>query len=292
MHTNAIEAQAESSLPQNAAPYAQKNVSGITEKTFEESKILAHRLQKSTSRTEIPLRKIFVRRDNLTSATPLMMVYRGGKGGEIALKLYIALLWKAVSSPYEIKNVSSTGWAGLLGLYTSRSTPQEKIAARERISKALKKLEKLKLIEIYRHKGTTPTIKILAEDMSGNPYNPPSNDAYIRKNKKIKSRKTEDFYLKIPTALWTSGDFQALSGAALVMYLIIAAEFGYTKKVWFSTSSFPERYGISASTRAKGTKELEGRGILGVSREVIDRSGQEISMEVVRSRKVYSLWKP
>lgn len=293
MQHDAIEAQVESEMPRSGTKKQRQPAKNVTKNTSE-ARNLASDLENSTSRTEIPIRKIFVRRDNPSNTTPLLEIYRGGKGGEVALKLYIALLWKAVAEPFEIKNVSGSGWAALLGLYDSSSTPEEKNAARERINKALRKLKKLRLIELVQQKGTTPIIRILTEDMSGDAYIPPSQDAFKRKIKRVKSKRTEDFYFKVPTNLWTSGKIHELSGAALVMYLIIAAEFGASSNVWFSTESFPERYGISSSTRARGTRELEAEGLLRVGRQRIDRAGRSLSMEVVRSRKTYRLrgWEP
>ncbi|GAA1359207.1 hypothetical protein GCM10009636_32640 [Arthrobacter koreensis] len=74
--------------------------------------------------------------------------------------------------------------------------------------------------------------------------------------------KNPHLYFKVPSALWTGGYIQALSGPGLVMLLILLAERAGEKAVWFGTREFPARYFISAGTRTKGTKELQALSLL------------------------------
>ena len=139
--------------------------------------------------------------------------------------------------------------------------------------------------------GHSPVVTLLREDGSGAAYTPPS-EAYQRAKGSAKSAAVlrRHRYFKINSKLWTTGEMQGLSGPALVMLLILLSERGgEAKEVWFSTSAFEERYGLSPTTRAKGLRELRKRGLLTViSRSLPGAPGGTV-FDPLRRRHVYFL---
>ena len=54
--------------------------------------------------------------------------------------------------------------------------------------------------------------------------------------------------------------------------------------VWWSTTRFPRRYGVSSATRARGTRELQEAGLLEVERKLMPPTqGKSFSVDRVRS---------
>lgn len=74
-----------------------------------------------------------------------------------------------------------------------------------------------------------------------------------------------------------------------MLLILLAEQGGEGKRVWFSTSAFPERYHVSAKTRAAGTKELRRRQLLRVEREALSISGSSSVFDTHRMRNVYYL---
>jgi hypothetical protein len=217
------------------------------------------------------VRHSFVRSDNGTK-TPLSRLSSSkGRGAEVAIKLYLGLLWLSSRPPYD-SNFPARSWAALLNL----KDPETK--GTRRVSVALKKLEELDLIRIEQRSGKPNHVVILKEDGSGDPYKIPSG----------KTTSKDDYYFNVPVRLWTEGYIQQLSAAAITMLLIIMEEYQRSnyKPQWWSMKTFNSRFGISKDVRAKGTKELLEQGLILVSREGIPTiSGSVLAQR--RSRKTY-----
>ncbi|WP_149814742.1 hypothetical protein [Serinicoccus marinus] len=132
---------------------------------------------------------------------------------------------------------------------------------------------------------------LLQEDGSRKPYRPPA-EAYLKAqaNRRGKAAAEAHRYFKVSNALWTRGHLQVLSGPALVMLLILLSEQGGEgKPVWFSTSVFDARYGISSRTRAAGVRELVERGLLVVERASLPTRPGGSAFDRQRYRDVYHL---
>lgn len=236
-------------------------------------------------RNSTPVRRAFVRGLEEPAVTsPLLELYRGGRSGIVPIRLYLALLWRCSHAPFTTE-APARAWATLLDL----EEPSGRGARRVRA--ALDKLEEHHLITTSSSPGDLTVVTLFRDDGTGRKYIPPS-DAYVRALANRRGQKVLDQhrYFKINSDLWTEGHLQALSGPALVMLLIILSEGGGRGlPVWFSTSVFQARYGLSPATRAKGTRELVERNLLAVERSAVpDRPGGSV-FERQRFRDVYTV---
>lgn len=264
-------------------PTEAKSVSGQRNREREEARRLRHsaRLAKdifsaSARRKQIPIRHLFVRDPDRRGETPLTrLVNVRGRGNAVALRLYIALIWKCSAPPFDTE-VSARKWAELLAL----EDPGRRGA--RRISDALQTLEKEHLIRVERHHGEPSTIYLLEESGTGRPYDLPST-SYVRSAGKEKERHR---YFKMPVKLWTEQHIQQLSAPAIAMLLVTLSSAQPSEPVWWSTTLFPEMFGLSSATRARGTKELVDRGLLRVSKTLVGESSfsrNEFGRERVRN---------
>lgn len=248
---------------------------------------LAKSMKKKTSRTEIPLRKIFV--CNLEKSeeqeTPLHRLNKRGGGNGIATKLYLGILWATTAPPYAVKDIPASGWASLLGL----EDPEGR--GKRSIYNALNKLEKEHLVAVRRVPGRPPEITLLLEDGSNSRYLPPGFLAISDKAGE-NPVKPKNIYFKVPADLWIQGIIPRMSGAGMVMYLILLSEQADQKKegVWFSQSLFQKRYNFDERTRAKGINDLKKLGVIAVDRVLMDAYGnQAFSLYGKQLRNVYKI---
>ncbi|MBY6389261.1 hypothetical protein HG717_35965 (plasmid) [Rhodococcus erythropolis] len=237
-------------------------------------------------RIDPPLRKSFVRpmAPESDPIAPMSQIYRGGRSGVVALKLYLALVWRCSAPPFSTEK-PARAWATLLDLDDPAGN------GARRIKNAMKTLAAANLIEMTDNPGYPNVVTLLDESGSGRAYELPST-AYTfgQKNGLSKDRLAQDMYFKVPQRLWKFGYIQSMSGPALVMLLILLAEQGGTgATVWFSTEEFPTRYNISHKTRAAGTRELREMGLLVVRAESLSSSSVANTFDVQRRRKIYRL---
>lgn len=261
---------------------------------FENSKKLAEVVDASVGRRKsVPIRKSFVRSEDPDKLAPLAQLVAGGggRGGAVAVKLYVALIWKCAGAPFTVKR-SARQWAQLLGL------PDAAGKGARRVTNALQVLKGLRLIKLDKTRGDASEVTLLDESGEGLDYQIPST-TYSRGGQK------RDLYFQISSKLWTSGEFQSLRGPGLTMLLILLTEEGYKpgnfpalslkgplrsgKDVWFTTENFPARYGISAATRSRGTKELEEAGLLDTWRMPVGPKNKLLTFSTEKVRKVYVL---
>lgn len=258
----------------------------VPEKLLEASKALAKKLNEDSGRRRaIPIRKSFVRAEKGAETPPplAVLVKRGGRGGGVIVKLYLALVWRCSGGDFDT-DISARTWANLLGL----EDPNVKGA--RRIAKAIKILEECKLISVSPRRGEPSVITLLDESGDETPYALPST-AYAAK------RKRRDIYFKVPTTLWTEGFMQRMSAPALTMLLILLAEQsgdvspGDTdgNEVWWSTERFPQQYFVSPSMRSRGTKDLRDLNLLYVWRASVAPPGNKRTFARERVRNVYRL---
>jgi hypothetical protein len=252
--------------------------------TSEAALAAADHIQATSRRrtTSTPVRKWFVRSFD-GEKPPLAKVYSGGKSGTVAVKLYLALLWRSSSPPYTTDR-AARGWATLLDLDDPDGLGSRRVRA------ALRSLSKANLVELETRPGLPPLVTVLDEGGEGVEYELPST-MFVKTSRGAESAealRNPNLYFKIPSRLWTQGLMQALSGPGLIMLLILLAEQADSKAVWFSTEEFPARYYISPSTRTKGTKELQQYGLLNTVSQPLPRPGGSV-FDPRRRRYLYRL---
>ncbi|MEW9267863.1 hypothetical protein AB1207_24245 [Kineococcus endophyticus] len=229
------------------------------------------------------MRKLFVRRED--GVPPLAGLYAsGGRSGIVALKLYLTIVWRCSTAPYET-SAPARGWASLLGLEDPAGRGARRVAA------ALKTLAAHQLVQVTSRGGQSPVVALLDESGDGSDYTLPST-AYARAptgrgGDEVRARSR---YFLLPGRLWTEGHMQSLAGPGLVMLLILLAEQGgQGVPVWFSTESFPARYRISHKTRAAGTQQLIAQGLLLLERQSLAARPYASDLDARRYRNVYHL---
>ncbi|MGX4711443.1 hypothetical protein KI427_18490 [Rhodococcus ruber] len=247
---------------------------------------MARQLAASTRRIDTPVRKSFVRpmTEGAGPIAPLAQIYSGGRSGVVAVKLYLALLWRCSTAPFSTDK-PARAWATLLDL----EDPEGKGA--RRVKDAMRTLESAQLISLTAQPGYPNIVTLRDESGSGASYGLPSTGySFAMANNANPDQRAAQMYFKVPGKLWTQGYMQALSGPGLAMLLILLAEKGGEgERVWFSTSEFPTRYNISAQTRSNGTKELQKLELLRVERESLSSGARPTAFDTQRRRNVYRL---
>lgn len=244
---------------------------GVPESSLAAARALA---AGSGPRKEIPVRRAFVNalENPGAGAAPLAkLVARGGRGGLVPLKLYLALIWRCAAEPFST-TVSARKWAELLAL------PDPETLGTRRIAKALDVLEDLDLVRLTRRRGDSTRITLLDESGTGEPYTLPIG------------RSGKYTYFKVPTQLWVEGYIQKMSASGLAMLLVLLE--GRNRggqPTWWSTNTFPARYGLTSTVRSRGTSELVRYDLLSVNK----RSVSDISdFRSQRVRNTYQLLDP
>lgn len=224
--------------------------------------------ESSGTRNSAPVRVVFAcNRTEGGVDTPLAkIIRRGGRGADVALKLYLALLWRSSAAPFRTR-YPMRKWAELLAL----EEPETNGA--RRIADAVKVLRDVhKLIDVVNRPGHPSEITLLHESGLGQPYTRP------------RGRTEPDYYLNVPAAMWTSGDMQRLSARGIAMLLAVLAEQSQPgQPVWWSTSRWASRINLTSATRARGTSELKSAGLLIVKKQPITVNGKGFGAERVRS---------
>lgn len=204
----------------------------------------------------------------------------------MALKLYLALIWKSAAAPYDT-TIPARRWAELLAL----DDPKTKGA--RRIAKALALLETLQLISVSRHPGEVSVVTLLDESGDRNDYLAPP-DA------NVKTQLERDRYFKVSPRLWTNEQayMQRMSPAALAMLLLLLQsgagqkddeKSNFGRPVWWSMTRYQKLYAISPAMRSRGTKELRHLGLLEVHKQSVTTTGRKESFTSERVRNVYRL---
>lgn len=256
----------------------------------------------SGSRTSIPLRWSFtqagaVEDDQERQRSPMArLVGAGGRGAAVSVKLYLALIWRSAAAPHTT-DYPARKWAQLLAL------PEPETKGTRRVIDALRTLEDAKLVRLVREPGEPSIVQILDESGSGAAYELPSTSHFRAQDLASKTRSPErkqkyqqameaNRYSRIPLTLWTNGHIQDMSSAAVAMLLIVMSNSHASEgaEVWWSTQKFPNQYGISPATRARGTKELVDRGLLRVTKRLVPNSpGNSRALAREKVRNVYTL---
>jgi hypothetical protein len=199
-----------------------------------------------------PIRVEFIRRlaqDKRWWAPPMMHMLRGGRGGEVRLKLYLSMLWIAAKprDGVHATEFAAYSWANLLGLDDPDTT------GKRRIQDAIAWLDAESYVTRRSRPGRPPIVELRHDDGTGDPYASPI----------ARGKTGEPKYRKLPPSMWTKGWIAELSGAALVVWLAYSDERSQSSDPkWLTPKQTSERYGISVDTRKKGLAELRGHGLV------------------------------
>lgn len=276
--TQSADANQGAQLHENALNW--QRISDVGEESIETARQLS---RASARRKAIPIRKGFVRSIAEDGNPPLRRIYNG-KSGDVALKLYLGLIWRSSASPFSTDRPYSA-WARLLDLEDPTGNGSRQIR------NALRSLERARLVKLQPRPGRSPVVTLLNELGDGGEYHPPhSKWVAAAKGKRSKAVRDRHTYFQVPEHLWTKGYIQALKGPGLVLLLILLAERSQElHPVWFSTKQFADRHGISPTTRSKGTQELMFHHLLAIEKESVAANPKNDHWDPKAVRNLYRL---
>jgi len=231
----------------------------------ERSEELLNRIvELSKRRTGIQLPVGFVRSSSTTVPPLAIVMIRGGRGGEVRLKLYCCLTLLAVDAPYNIsRHISARTWAEMLAL----SKPDTNGA--RRVSDSLNWLADNHMVKLERRPSYPPEITMLNPSGDGSPYVRPGPP-----------------YITLPLGFWQQQWITRLSGTAIVLLLILLDLVGGKDRAPKQSLAPDQRlhYGLSHDSWTRATKELVAFGLINV-----DRAVRGMDLEAVRARNFYSV---
>jgi hypothetical protein len=233
------------------------------------AKAVAQRVYKRPTQ----VRRAFIERRGRPDSPPLAKMLRGGRGGMVRLKLYLAILWIASGGDHTV-TFPARAWAQLLGL----DDPQTNGA--RRVTDAIAWLEDHQLVRATRQRGRPPELVPLDEGGTGKAYRVPSR---TWQEDAEQENRAANIYVQLPVEFWTSGWAAVLSAPAIAMLLVLLAERGPKdpkKFFWFTPDQADQRYDLSEDTRTRGITELEQAGIITIKRKPVN---QEMGWSRVRN---------
>jgi hypothetical protein len=248
--------------------------------SLEVAKLIKARLGK---RTTAPVRVAFIGANDSQRAArevpPLARILRGGRGGEVRLKLELSFLWFAVNPPHDLSYPARV-WASLIGL----DDPEGR--GTRRVRQAINALQDAALIRVRTQPGEPSRITLLNEGGFDVPYSLPGE---VYNKTRGTGQEWQHRYIQLPDALWTNGWVATLSGASMAMLLVLFAELGQrdhsSTDLWFSPSQAQKIYGLSEDTRSKGLRELRAAGVITARK----RSASRDALDFRRLRNTYRL---
>ena len=215
---------------------------------------------------DAPVRRAFIRSGD-TQPPPVAHFLRGGRGGEVRLKLYLSLLWIASNDPYETRFPSAI-WAELMDL------PDPDHLGARRVKDAIDWLEDQGFVRTERRPGWPSMVYLLRETGGSQPYEHPA--------------RSREPYVRLPAGFWSNGWLACLSGRAIALLLILLDNQDYrnpSEPFWVSPRWARDTYALSADTWTRGTQELREHGLIEVSRIPVS---EEFGFSRLRNRYVLS----
>lgn len=215
-----------------------------------------------------PIRLAFMIDEHNTGLPPVVRLLRGGRGGEVRLKLFLSMLWLAPRRTRREMPFRSSFWAELLDL----DDPSGRGA--RRIGEAISWLEQQHFISAIRRPGYAPQVTLLDERGGGVKYEHPPGS-----------------YIKLPAEFWTRRWIQDLSGAALALFLVVLAElyrYGPRLSFWVAPKVARAAYGLSADTWTKASGELSDLGLVHIGRAKL----RGAHVDILKKRNTYRLASP
>lgn len=192
------------------------------------------------------------------STPPLARFLRGGRGGGVRLKLYLAMLWMAANEPHDV-SFPARAWAELLDL------PNPEGSGDRRVRDAIDWLVEHDFIHVERRPGRPATVFLKREDASGRQYVIPATAPKDAETGKLPEG---DWFVGLPATFWVNGWPLVLSaaGLALLLVMLVLARQSGGGPFWISPAEARRRFGLSEDTWTKGTSELREYGLLHVGR--------------------------
>ena len=238
----------------------------------------AAQLAGRVGRKSVAVRSSFIVSMDPETPPPMTLMMRGGRGGEVKLKLLLSMLWIAVKEPYDVTQ-SARVWAELIGL----DEPETRGAAR--VNAAVRRLVEGDFLEVEKRPGQSSRLILREETGRGAPYTHPGS--HWEKREGMPLPKNAPRYTQLPTGIWTEGWIATLEAPAIAMLLVLLEQTRGKNYdgLWFSPSVAAKRYGLSETTRRKGIDELSKFGIIAVDRVAVGRG----TLSEIRRRNTYSI---
>ena len=250
------------------------------------TRVTAQHITERIKRTDgAPVRSAFAvlpsKKAQTSSPAPTSAaLLRGGRGGEVKLKVELSALWIAVAEPYDVR-LPGWAWAQLVGL------PDPRRRGARRVNAAIRQLVQHKLVKSDGGRGVVNELTLLEETGTAQSYTPPGEriDELRRAGQDI----TEHLYFKVPNGLWTNGWIAALTGRGLAMLLVLLQQTAGAgredREVWFSPRAAERRLHLSQETIKAGIEDLDELGLVTVNRRPVTYN----PLEPTRVRKTYTL---
>lgn len=237
----------------------------------------ADQLDLQVKRATVPIRTAFVVSPRAETPPPMTELLRGGRGGEVKLKLLLSMIWVAAAEPFDV-TLPARVWAELIGL------PDAETGGAARVSAAVRRLVKDGYVASDARPGMPSRLMLQEETGTGNPYSHPGSHWDKTSTSRPQDRPT---YLQLPKELWTKGWLSLLSGPATAMLLALIEQTRGRKYegIWFSPSVADRRYGLTEVTRKKGLTLLRDLGLITVSRRSVARN----TLGPTRFRNTYAV---
>lgn len=208
---------------------------------------------KRTKHRNTPVRRAFIRRASASEPSPPMVrMLRGGRGGAVRLKLYLAMIWVAGGGKKKFDTaIPARAWADLLDLEDSAGN------GARRVADAIAWLKKHEFIQTIPEPGKALRTVLLHESGSGRAYpgHPGSRD---------------DPYIKLRSEFWELGWGAVLSGAALATLLLLLDWGGAGRTVWIAPDTATRHYALSEDSRTAGVAELSFHRLITVKRQLVN----------------------
>jgi hypothetical protein len=200
----------------------------------------------------VPLRRRFIRIAPGSSASPLLAMLRGGRGGEVRVKLYLSLLWISVAEPHDTE-YPARAWADLIGL------PDPDGLGTRRVQAALGWLGREGFVRLEKSPGRPARAFLLDDGGSREAYKLPHRD--------------KEMYVKVPPELWKLNWWPLLSAPGLAVLLALLEWQPHPptgKPMWIAPSVKDKRYGLSPDTWTRGVAELSRLGLITVEAKGVE----------------------
>ncbi|GAB3305773.1 hypothetical protein GCM10027427_35140 [Pseudoclavibacter terrae] len=207
----------------------------------------------------------------------MTQLLRGGRGGEVKLKLLLSMLWIGVKEPHDVTQ-SGRVWAELIGL----DDAETKGAAR--VNAAVRRLVQAGFLAVESRPGQASRVTLREETGTGATYSHPGS--HWNKNSVVPT-KNPPRYTQLPVGIWSCGWLAILTGPAVAMLLVLLEQTRGRKfdGLWFSPSVAAARYGLSEATRRKGIAQLAKLGVITVDHAPVGRG----TLSETRRRNTYSI---
>lgn len=197
-----------------------------------------------------PVSRPFVRSGD-SGVPPLVQCLRGGRGGEVRLKLYLSIIWLARKPPHDTP-YPARFWTELLAL------PDPAGNGSRRVTDAITWLTWAGFLRVKRQLGQPSVLYLLDDGGTRAPYQPP--------------HKLDRPYVQIPEGFWTKGWHCTLSGAAVALLLVMLDQHASPRAkggFWLSPSRAKDLYALSPDSWTRGTAELAAYGLVDVLRQPV-----------------------